>query len=256
MAAFDRVLDVIEYVTARGPTRVSDFCDDLKIPRSTAHRLLTMLEQRGYVVHDTSAHVYLPGQAITRLASLSASSLLVKCAEPALVKLREETRETVTLGVVQGGRIVYAATLDGALMPRMSVTVGQDVPPHAAAIGKAILSALPDGERTRFLGREPYPRYTQRTITARSCLEAELSSIADHGYAIDNEEVDAGAVCVASVVRDGRAVPIGSISVSGATARSQPDTWPALGKMVRSWCDHVSSVFASQPTGTWTGNGR
>ncbi len=242
MAALDRALDVVEYVSERGETRVGDLCHELKLPRPTAHRLLSMLEQRGYIEHDPVTHLYRPGQTIARLATRSSLLMLVQNAEPALVRLREETRETVNLGAVQGGRIVYAATLDGDLMPRMSVTVGQDVPAHAAAIGKAILAALPDAERSRFLGREPYPRYTRRTITARSSLDAELSAIAEHGYALDNEEVDAGAVCVAAAVRGSENRPIGAISVSASAARFQPDMWPTLGRLVRSWSDHVSMM--------------
>ena len=157
MTALDRALDVMEYVNERGAVRVGDLCLDLKLPRPTAHRLLSLLEQRGYVRHDPSTHLYAPGPGILRLAARRAVSSLVQCSEPALVRLREETRETVNLGVVQGGRIVYASTLDGLLMPRMSAGVGEDVPPHATAIGKAVLAALSEKERSRFLGREPYP---------------------------------------------------------------------------------------------------
>ena len=214
MTALDRALDVLEYVNERGAVRVGELCLDLKLPRPTAHRLLSLLEQRGYVLHDLSTHLYGPGPGILRLAAQRVVSSLVQFAEPALVRLREETRETVNLGVVQGGRIVYAATLDGVLMPRMSAGVGEDVPPHTTAIGKAVLAALPEKERSRFLGREPYPRYTQRTITARSSLDAELSSIVDQGYAIDSEEMDMGAVCVAAVVRDAHRQAVGAISVS------------------------------------------
>lgn len=236
----------MEYVNERGAVRVADLCVDLKLPRPTAHRLLSSLEQRGYVQHDPATHLYGPGPGILRLAAQRAVSSLVQCAEPALVRLREETKETVNLGVVQGGRIVYAATLDGVLMPRMSVKVGEDVPPHATAIGKAILAALSHNERSRFLGREPYPRYTQRTITARSSLDAEFSSIVEKGYAIDSEEMDVGAVCVAAVVRDVHRDPVGAVSVSASAARVTPETCAGLGRSIMAWCDHVSTMLAAQ----------
>lgn len=246
MPVFDRAFDVMEYVNGRGAARVGDLCADLKLPRPTAHRLLSLLERRGYVQHDPSMHLYVPGPGLLRLAAQRPVSSLVQCAEPALVRLREETRETVNLGVLQGGRIVYAATLDGVLMPKMSVMVGQDVPPHATAIGKAILATLSDQERSRFLGREPYPRYTRRTITSRSSLDAELSSIAEQGYAIDAEEVDVGAVCVAAVVRcpDGEA--LGAMSVSASAARVTPEACGNLGKLIVAWCDHVSAMLVAQ----------
>ena len=149
MAPLERAFDVLEYVADRGEVRVGEICQDLKLPRPTVHRLLTVLIDRGYLDHDPVRHVYRTGPTTTRIAAHTKASRVVQFAEPALVAMREASGETSNLGIVRGGRIVYAATLDGFRFPRMSVTIGEDVPPHAAAIGKALLADLGEHERTR-----------------------------------------------------------------------------------------------------------
>ncbi len=244
MAPLERVFDVLEYVADRGDVRVGDICADLKLPRPTVHRLLTVLTDRGYLDHDPVRHLYRTGPTTTRIAANTNAAKLVKFAEPALVGLREISGETVNLGVVRGGRIVYAATLDGFRFPRMSVAIGDDVPPHAAAVGKAILASLPDNDRTRLLGPEPYTGYTERTLTTRAALDVDLERTAKRGFAIDSEEIDADAVCVAAAVHSEDGNPVGSISVSATSSRLPPRAIEELSELVVKWCNHVSSALA------------
>src|SRR5262249_56191029 len=123
------------------------------------------LEGRGYIERAPGSRGFRLGMAIQALAERAGSSLLATLATPALAELSLATGETVNLAVLSGGRIVYAATRDGTHVPRMPATVGQDVEPHATAIGKAILSALPARERAALLGPSPYPAFTPQTIT-------------------------------------------------------------------------------------------
>jgi IclR family transcriptional regulator, acetate operon repressor len=146
--------------------------------------------------------------------------------------------------VVRGGRIVYAATLDGFRFPRMSVAIGDDVPAHAAAVGKAILASLPDNERARLLGPEPYTSYTERTLTTRAALDVDLERTAKRGFAIDSEEIDADAVCVAAAVHEEDGNPVGGISVSATSSRLTSPAIDDLSALVVKWCKHVSSALA------------
>jgi IclR family acetate operon transcriptional repressor len=251
MAPLDRVLDTLEYVAERGSVRVGQLCEDLHLPRPTAHRLVSALVGRGYLTHDPLSHLYRPGPSMVSIGVHAANSSLVYHAEPALVRLRDATGETANLAVIRGGRIVYAATLDGSLFPRMSVSVGQDVPPHAAAIGKAILAQLGEADRTRLLGPEPYPRFTERTLQYRKQLEAELMRTAARGYAVDNEEVTTGAVCIAGAILDEKGQPLGAMSLSATVTRFPAGRWDDLGAVVTESCSHVSGLLkaaASRPS--------
>jgi len=245
VAPLERAFDVLEYVADRGEVRVGEICHDLKLPRPTVHRLLTVLIDRGYLDHDPARHVYRTGPTTTRIAAHTKASRVVQFAEPALVALREASGETSNLAIVRGGRIVYAATLDGFRFPRMSVAIGDDVPPHAAAVGKAILADLGDQERTRLLGPEPYPHYTEHTITTRAALDAELARSLEKGFAVDCEEIDADAVCVAAAVHGEDGKPVAGLSVSATSSRLPPVALDELSELVVKWCKHVSSTLVA-----------
>jgi IclR family acetate operon transcriptional repressor len=134
MKQLHRALDVLELVAEHGEVRLADVVGVLGTPRATAYRLLCALEDRGYVDHARADHTYRVGVALQVLAARSTESLLVRAAAPALAALRAETGETVNLGVLSGGRIVYAAALEGVHVPRMAVRVGEVVAPHSTAI--------------------------------------------------------------------------------------------------------------------------
>jgi len=157
-----------------------------------------------------------------------------------MASLRESTSETVNLAVLSRGRITYAAIIDGAFALRVLVNVGDEVPAHATAIGKAICASLPAGERSALLGPEPYARFTDRTITGRREFEAELSRVRGLGFAADDSEVEVGAACVAARILGREGHPLGAISVSGLAERIPGARRPEFGLLIKRWCDGIS----------------
>jgi DNA-binding IclR family transcriptional regulator len=157
-----------------------------------------------------------------------------------MASLRSATSETVNLALLSRGRIRYSAIIDGAFALRMLTKVGDEVPPHATAIGKAMAAFLPPTEREALLGAEPYPALTDQTITSGTKLEAELNRVRTDGFATDNGEVEVGAACVAAPIfgSDGR--PLAAISVSGLAERMANSGVPELGRIIRGWCDDIS----------------
>lgn len=155
-------------------------------------------------------------------------------------ELRAMSRETVNLALLQRGRIVYAAIFDGDRALRMSAQVGDVVPVHATAIGKAIMSVLPADRKAGLLSQEPYPRLTGNTLTTRDQLEQDLSATQARGYAIDDEEAETGAMCIAAPLLGGDGYPVGAISVSGPRVRMLELNQRELGVHLRRLCDGIS----------------
>ncbi|MEO7556388.1 MAG: IclR family transcriptional regulator [Acidimicrobiales bacterium] len=243
----ERGLDAMELLAEHGEAKLVDVVDHLAVSRATAFRVLATLQRRGYVDHVRAAHVYRLGPQMRALASQSGSSSLIRLGGMALADLRNITGETVNMVVLRRGTIAYVAILDGAHALRMAAKVGDEVPAHSTAVGKAILAALPDDERAALAGPEPYHRCTKRTIGRRKDLEADLKRTRERGFAIDDEESEIGAACVAAAVvgADGR--PLGAVSVSGLAARMPARTWPELGKMVRARCDAIAAALVDDP---------
>jgi DNA-binding IclR family transcriptional regulator len=123
----------------------------------------------------------------------------------------------------------------------MSAAVGEVVPVHATAIGKAIMSVLPTDRRASLLAQEPYRRLTANTMTTRDELERELSTVQVRGYAIDDEEAESGAMCIAAPVLGGDGYPLGAISISGPRVRMLQLDHSELAADLRLWCDWISN---------------
>jgi DNA-binding IclR family transcriptional regulator len=250
-----RALDLLELLAERGEMRLSEVTAELGTSRATAFRLLAALQARGYVDHVRDAHTYRLGIAIQALASRSNVSTVVRLAGPALGELRSSTGETANLAVVNGGRIIYALTLDGRHVPRMPATVGQEAAPHATALGKAIVAAFKDEhQRESVLGPPPYRSYTDRTLVDREALMDDLRATTERGYAVDDNETDVGAVCIAAPILDGEGVPIAAISIAGVPDRLPEESRPLIGRRIRQWCDDISTKLAA-PKVTKTAGG-
>lgn len=244
LSSLEHGLDLLELLAARGEARLAEMAEALGTSRATAFRVLTALKARDYVEHDRPARRYRLGPALRTLAAHADLSSVEQLAGPAMADLRNSTGETINLAVIRGGRIVYASIFDGVHALRMRPTVGEEVPPHATALGKAILAALPPEQREALLGHEPYVAFTERTIVGRADLWQELERTEARGYAVDDEESAVGSACIAAEILGGDGVPLGAISVSGLAARLPQQARPPLGRAVRRWCEQLSARLA------------
>jgi DNA-binding IclR family transcriptional regulator len=243
MTQLDRSLDVLEFLAERGEAGAGEVSQELALPRASLYRLLNTLEARGYIARAPRSRRFRLGVAIQALASQASTSLVVNLAAPALADLCLKTGETANLGVLSGGRIFYAASRDGLHVPRMPATVGDEIEPHATAIGKAILAAVPAKDRAALLGPAPYAAFTDRTVTSAAQLERELAVAAQRGYAVDDGEIAVGAVCIAAVILDGKGYPVGALSISGINERLPPVSRPPAALLVQAWCKRIASAL-------------
>jgi IclR family acetate operon transcriptional repressor len=242
--ALFRGLDVLELLGRRSEAKLSEVVSELGMSRATAFRVLAALQSRGYVHHSRSEQVYRLGPALQEVAATSGTSSIVRVAAPAMAALGAETGETVNLAAVQRWRIVYVSILYGVHALRINSELGDVVPPHATAIGKAILAALPHDQRRVFLGEEPYVRFTDRTITTRTQLEQTLARSLKAGFTTEYQEIAVGSVCIGAPIIGSDGYPVGAISVSAITARLPRKEFPALGRSVRSAADRIAADLA------------
>jgi DNA-binding IclR family transcriptional regulator len=254
--ALFRGLDVLELLGRRSEVKLSEVVSELGMSRATAFRVLAALQSRGYVHHSRSEQVYRLGPALQEMAATSGTSSVVRVAAPAMAALSADTGETVNVAAVQRWRIVYVSILYGVHALRTNSELGDVVPPHATAIGKAILAALSRDQRGVFLGEEPYARYTDRTITTRTQLEQTLARASKAGFATEYQELAVGSVCVGAPIIGTDGYPVAAISVSAITARLARKEFPALGRLVRDAADRISADLAASAGDGGRANGQ
>jgi len=223
LRTIERALSVFKvFLAQNAPSEMTlnQLSQGVGLSPSTTFRLLHSLRASGFIEQNQENGRYRLGVACLALGdAFLKSNDLRQRAYAALMDLRDQCGETVHLAFREGGEVVYLDKLAG-LHPigLMSSRVGGRAPTHCTALGKALLSHLPEQELRALLAKMPLTRYTNKTITQVDQLLEELRQVRIQGFAIDNEEHEAGAGCIACPIFDHRGV-VAAISVSGPVDR-------------------------------------
>ena len=246
--ALGRGLDVLErLVEANGPATLAELTARAALPKATVHRLLRVLQARGYAWQDEHGG-YLPSYRLLALADrMQQSSALVRLARPVMKALQAEVPETIHLAVREGDIAIYAEKLEARRPYRMASAVGWPFDLHSSAMGKSILAFLPADEASELLERLSLRRHTQTTLTDRDALDAELAETRALGFALDDEEDEDEVRCVGAAVLDHNTYPIGGICISAPTFQLSRERAVALGPDVVRAAREISIALGADP---------
>src|SRR6266481_4596540 len=231
----DRALLIIETLAEDDEGyRLTDLAVRTGLSPSTVHRLLTTLEKRRFVQFDRGESTWHIGvQSFAVGSTFVRRRNFVTQALPYLRKLRDQTRETANLAVVDDGAMVVLTRVESREIMRSVTKVGGRVPMVASGLGKALLSTYSEQDVFAIIQREGMPRLTSKSIVRAGELCKSLHDIRQQGYSIDDEEALIGLRCVSAVVYDDCSEPLAAISVSGKASRVPNDRLPVLGKLVQ-----------------------
>jgi IclR family acetate operon transcriptional repressor len=231
----DRALSIVETLAEDDDGyRLSDLAVRTGLSASTVHRLLATLEARRFVQFDRVTSKWHVGvRCFTVGASFAGRRNFSALAVPYLRKLRDLTRETANLAVVDDEFIIVLTRMESREIMRSLTKVGGRVAMVASGVGKAVLATYSDADVGAIIRRHGMPRLTEKSIVRPGDLFRELAKTRAQGFAIDDEEAQIGLRCVAAVVYDDRAEPFAAISVSGMTSRITDERLPEIGRIVR-----------------------
>lgn len=231
----DRALQIIETLAEDDEGyRLTDLAIRTGLSPSTVHRLLTTLENRRFVQFDREAskwHIgaqsFVVGSTFMHRRNFAAQAL------PYLRKLRDQTRETANLAIVDDESIIVVSRIESREVMRSLTKVGGRVAMSVSGIGKAVLATYSDADVTAVIRREGMPRLTEKSIVRPGELFRELQIVRRQGYAVDDEEARLGLRCVAAVIFNDCSEPLAAVSVSGMTDRLNDGRVPEIGAIVR-----------------------
>ncbi len=231
----DRALSILETLAEDDEGyRLSDLAIRTGLSASTVHRLLATLEGRRFVQFDRAESKWHVGsRAFTVGASFARRRNFSAQAIPYLRKLRDLTRETANLAVVDDEFIIVLTRMESREIMRSLTQVGGRVAMVTSGVGKAVLATYSDEDVGAVIHHHGMPRLTEKSIVRPSDLFKELEKIRQQGFAIDDEEACMGLRCIAAVVYNDCAEPLAAISVSGMTSRLTDDRLPEVGQIVR-----------------------
>jgi DNA-binding IclR family transcriptional regulator len=208
-----------------------------------------MLRHHGFVEQDAGTREYRSGPALVDLGLTAIRNLdLRRETRPYLERLGSELEETVHLLVLRGAESIFLDVFEPPTRALRSTSrLGVTLPAYATSGGKALLAQLSTEELHALLPDEELPSLTDRTITLRSDLEAELEQIRERGYAVNlgESEPEIGGVAVA--LRDRLGEYRGALTVTAPLTRLNDETASEIGRSVaeaaRAWEQNVPSAL-------------
>ena len=241
----DRALTLIETLAEDDEGyRLTDLAVRTGLSTSTVHRLLTTLEKRRFVQFDRNGAIWHIGaRSFTVGSTFARRRNFLTHAMPYLRRLRDQTRETANLAVVDDGSIIVLTRIESREIMRSLTKVGGRVAMVASGVGKAVLATYSDEDVNAIIKQQGMPRLTEKSIVRPGELFKALQTIRQQGYAIDDEEARMGLRCVAAVVYDDCGEPLAAISVSGMASRISDERLPMIGATVRDVAAELTMVL-------------
>ena len=243
MDATEKTLSVLDALDG-ARSRLGDIAARAGLPKSTVHRILRRLVERGYARAEGDG-VYVLGPRVLTMAGEMLHRLdAVRVAAPILRELHAEVGHTVHFAMRVDDEAVYLEKLvDPGLPYQFASRVGGRIPLHCTAIGKSLLAATPDDAAARL----ELVRRTPRTLVSADELRGELARVRERGFAIDDEENERNIRCVGAAVHDHTGVATHAISVSALTVELSLKDAVGLGPRVVEAAWAVSEALGVRP---------
>jgi DNA-binding IclR family transcriptional regulator len=215
----NRAFQILDVLAAGGDMGVAELSRQLRMHKSTTHRLVMVLESNRYLERDANGKCRL-GHRVMQLG-LSALSRLDVCevSRPHLRRLVTGTGETAHVGILREGEVISIVNVQSARSLRSPSTVGTRTPAHCTSLGKVIMAFSPADQVPELIRQCSFRRYTKNTITTADRFRKELAKIRRCGYAVDNEELEEGLRCLSAAVRDSSGEVVAAVSIAGAIFR-------------------------------------
>ena len=170
---------------------IGEISQSTELSRASIRRILLTLELLGYV--ERSRQVFRLKTQVLRLGfSFLSSSSVVEAVRPVLERITEVLHESSSMSMLDGGEIVYVARSAASRVLAAGLSVGSRLPAYCTSMGRVLLAALPDAELNAYL-RDLKPKaYTPRTIVKVPQLRKAILEVRKNGYAIVDQELEAG----------------------------------------------------------------
>ncbi|MEU1214598.1 IclR family transcriptional regulator [Streptomyces sp. NPDC005791] len=163
---------------------VTEAARELEVARSTAHRVLSTLESRGFATRDTSGRGYSAGPELVTLGRPAGYGPEIRARlQVVLDAAAAATGETISTAALIGDQVIITDGRESRHPVRAVLETGRAHPAHATAAGKVLLARLTAEQVCALYPQERLPGVTSRTVVSRTALLAELAGIRALGRA-------------------------------------------------------------------------
>lgn len=159
---------------------------------STVYRILATLKDHGYIFQNKKTLKYMLGSKLYLLgAKVKTTPNLIKIVMPFLRKLSKSTKETINFGILEGRDVVCLSKIESPEALKADIEIGEKLPANCSAIGKSLLSHLPEKEFQMLYSdiHEKLPVFTHNSISSIKKLKKCLNEVKKQGYALDSRRI-------------------------------------------------------------------
>lgn len=241
-----RALEILRLL-GEEPASLDELADELGVHKTTVLRLLRPLADARFAYHD-DAHRYHLGSRVFDLAARAAEQRSIReIASPHLIAFNREYGRTTHLAAREGDAVVYIDKLESRDLIRMYSRVGMEANLNSSAVGKVILSALPDAELKPLIAGIDFSWRTPNTIVAPDEYLAEIDRVREQDWAVDREENEPSINCIAAPIRDVSGTVVAAVSVSVPDVVLPFDDLLELLEPLRATCAAISADCGYRP---------
>ena len=243
VGSLEKGLKLLELLSLKGRTSLSEAAAQLGLDRSSCHRSLLTMRDLGFVRAVPGGGFQLTGKMYEMALRQDRDQELRKIIRPFMQKLRDCYGETVNLGSWQGDSVLYLEKCESAEILRADLAVGTRIPLYCTGLGKALLAFRPDDERQSILVGLDLITHTDTTIVDREGLLRELEQIRGLGISFDYQELHKGLNCVAvPLLRNGEP-PRLALSIAGPAARFGKEKMKNVGRNLKQAAQEIVSIM-------------
>jgi IclR family acetate operon transcriptional repressor len=223
---------------------ITELAERFDMDKGNVSRFLQTLANYAFAERAPDTRRYYLGPQVVRLSrSLLNRMKLREVAKPFLDELVTATGECAHLAILAQGQALYIDQAESPSALRVTTGVGTMAPLHCTALGKVLL-AFADAPVA-----ENLDSYTIRTITDPGALQSHLDRVRKQGFAIDDEEFEAGVRCIAVPVCDYRGRCVAAIGISGPTSRMSLENLPKVAQTVQEIGNSLSARLSFRING-------
>lgn len=246
--AAQRTLAILERLAAaRAPLTASGLARDLGIPRSSTYQLLTVLEERGFVVHLAAERRWAIGLTAFEVGSAYLRSDPIEpVAQPLLrhLALTAPIPVVAHLGIVQGHEVVYLLKERSEHVVTTVTDVGVRLPAALTASGRAVLAAMPSNQvRAQLAVEGAFANRTGKGPQTLTALTRLLASERRQGYAVEDGFITKDFASVAAVVEGSSGEPVGAVGLTFRSPAADSRLRERLARAVQRCALDVAKAF-------------
>jgi DNA-binding IclR family transcriptional regulator len=194
---------------------LAEIASAMRIAKTTIHTIVKTLEYNGFLHQDIYSKKYSLGFALFELGTMQAANLTInRNASKPMHVLANDTDACCRLAIWDADTVFVTMTVTPHGQDTQFRQMGPRLPAYCTALGKAMLSHMPDKKIASYLEATTLSSYTMHTITDKDAFMEDLVLTRKRGYSVSNREILLHQVGIGAPVFSEEGSVIGAVSLN------------------------------------------